>query len=280
MSSELTPIVRISSQRYEGFNYAYRRTASPSTVAPTPNSTSSALPASGRNAETPGLSTKGSGTPILNDKPLPPHLTGGKSKPSTPPLPGSNPETPKDTKPNGTFPVDKAEKERAKRERKKEKKLQERAEREAAAKGGASGQTSPVTGEREDNAPLASSHEPQSGKATPEIVLPSSAEHLGDGLASPDTESTGARTPTGRRTQRNPWTIFMRLSVPANEQEVRDFFQDAKNGVRFFSFFRAASILNIPPPDHKSIIPDELRRQATKDGIHRVRGRRKHEGWS
>lgn len=52
-----------------------------------------------------------------------------------------------------------------------------------------------------------------------------------DGVMSPATESTGARTPTSRRPARNPWTIFMRLQVPANEQEVRDFFGDAKNGV-------------------------------------------------
>ncbi|TCD69176.1 hypothetical protein EIP91_008472 [Steccherinum ochraceum] len=223
---------RVSAElKSQGFNYAYRRTASPSTIAPTPNSASSGLPAPGRSSETPGLSTRGSGgTPVTNEKPLPPHLSGPKSKPSTPPLPGSNPETPKDAKPNGAFPSDKAEKERAKRERKKERKQLEKAEREAAGKGGASGQTSPVVGEREDSAPLSAA--PQSGKATPEIPLSvADARHADDGLASPDTESTGARTPTSRRQQRNPWTIFMRLSVPANEQEVREFFGEAKSGI-------------------------------------------------
>ncbi|KAH8106343.1 hypothetical protein BXZ70DRAFT_1061702 [Cristinia sonorae] len=224
---------RVSAElKSQGFNYAYRRSVSPSTVAPTPNSTSSALPV-GRPTETPGLSTRGSGTPVGGDKPLPPHLTAPKSKPATPPLSNSNPETPKDPKFNGTLNAEKAEKERAKKERKKEKKQLEKAEREAASKGAASGQTSPQTGEREDAAP----QEPQSGKATPEVPSSASeAKQFEDGLASPDTESNGARTPTSRRAQRNPWTIFMRLGVPANEQEIREFFGEAKGGITKVSY--------------------------------------------
>ena len=50
------------------------------------------------------------------------------------------------------------------------------------------------------------------------------------------TDSTGARTPTSRKPTRNPWTLFMRLPTPANETELRDFFGEAKGGVR------------VPPP--------------------------------
>lgn len=51
------------------------------------------------------------------------------------------------------------------------------------------------------------------------------------GLASPRTDSTGARTPTGRRQARHPWTLFVRLPAPAGEHELREFFADAKGGV-------------------------------------------------
>ena len=44
-------------------------------------------------------------------------------------------------------------------------------------------------------------------------------------------ESIGAQTPTSRRPARNPWTLFIRLPVPVTEQELRDFFQEAKEGI-------------------------------------------------
>jgi hypothetical protein len=69
---------------------------------------------------------------------------------------------------------------------------------------------------------------PPSGKATPQLHDMEDA----DQLKSPtESVSTGVRTPTTRRPNRNPWTIFMRMSVPANEAEVREFFAEAKEGV-------------------------------------------------
>lgn len=126
--------------------------------------------------------------------------------------------------------AEKAEKERAKRERKKERKQQEKAEREAAAAAGGS----PPEGET--NGTSSSPVPPQSGKATPELSINAgpSDRKVEDGIISPATESTGARTPTSRRPQRNPWTIFMRMHEPANEQEVRDFFGEARSGVSQF----------------------------------------------
>ncbi|KAH9950137.1 hypothetical protein B0H21DRAFT_724989 [Amylocystis lapponica] len=219
---------RVSAElKSQGFNYAYRRTVTPSTVAPTPNSSSAVPPTGSTAAATPTLSTRGSGTPLANEKPLPPHLVAlnnNKSSSSTPP-PGSGRETPREPKangastPNSAGAADRAERERAKRERKKERKQQERA---AAAKekelGGASAPASPTP-----------DGQAKSGKATPDI----GAEAKGpeDGVMSPATESTGARTPTSRRPPRNPWTIFMRMQNAANEGEVREFFADAKAGI-------------------------------------------------
>lgn len=185
-----------------GFNYAYRRTVTPSTVAPTPSSATSALPAAGvasGTAATPVLSTKGSGTPVTPaEKSLPPHLNPSKSKPSTPPpnSAGSGRETPKDSRPNGAgtphSAADKAERERVKREKKKERKQQERAEREAATKDGLSNPATPTLPESTSSPPP--HQQVKSGKATPDIHADVKAAD--DGVTSPATESTGARTPT------------------------------------------------------------------------------------
>ncbi|CAL1701959.1 unnamed protein product [Somion occarium] len=205
---------RVSAElKSQGFNYAYRRTATPSTVAPTPTSPAAdgSLP----------LSAKGGQTPIAADKPLSTRSSPviRASQGSLPDTPVSGRETPKDPK----SIADKAEKERAKRERKKERKEKERAEREAATsqhEGEANGTSSPAP--------------PPSGKATPDLSItagPSDARRAEDGVTSPATESTGARTPTSRRAQRNPWTIFMRMPAPANEQELREFFGEAQSGI-------------------------------------------------
>lgn len=232
---------RISAElKSQGFNYAYRKTATPSTIDPTPNASASPLPNVNSSTTPRGVSTGAGATPNTSEKPLPPHLAS-KSKPSTPPPPSSGRETPKD-RINGSAEksADKLEKERAKRERKKERKQQERAEREATVgKEGAegSGQASPVPPE-EVGSPSAA----KSGKNTPDV---GEGKSVGpdDGLLSPATESTGARTPTSRRPQRNPWTIFMRLPNPAQEPEIREFFGEAKGGVCLIMSFLNMSTL-------------------------------------
>lgn len=161
-----------------------------------------------------------------------------KSNPPTPP-PGveSGRETPKDFK-TGSGPFgEKSEKERAKRERRKERKQQERAEREAVKETtgeNRSGQESPAPIEHRevDISSPPPSAPPKSGKATPEVGGFNTGGALEDPILSPGPESGGAKTPTTRRPQRNPWTIFMRMPNPANEQDVRDFFLDSKSAVR------------------------------------------------
>jgi outer membrane biosynthesis protein TonB len=54
-----------------------------------------------------------------------------------------------------------------------------------------------------------------------------------DDLKSPVTDggSGGARTPKGTKPQRNPWTIFMRMTVAVTDAELREFFGEAQSGV-------------------------------------------------
>lgn len=219
-----------------GFNYAYRRTATPSTVAPTP--TSPAVETS-----TTPIGTKGP-TPVPPEK-GPSARASPAPKPnqsSAPETPTSGRETPKDQR-----SAEKAEKERAKRERKKERKQQEKAEREAAAAAGGSQPDGETNG-------ASSPVPPQSGKATPELSINAgpSERRVEDGIISPATESTGARTPTSRRPQRNPWTIFMRMPEPAGEQEVREFFGEARSGVSLFLDLHNASVDSSLCSDHES----------------------------
>lgn len=157
-----------------------------------------------------------------------------RSETSTPPAKEPTKETPPKANGAPSTPAsnsDKAEKEKQKRKDKKERKEREKAEREAKeteeGKDGAS-----ITAAAE---PSASAQGPKSGKATPISNPPeasTSATELDSELKSPATESTGgARTPTSKRGQKNPWTIFMRFSVTATESELRDFFGEAKAGI-------------------------------------------------
>lgn len=175
----------------EGFNYAYRRTA---TVAPTPNSVTSALPASK------------SSTPIP-DRSAPPHLAADTSKDS------SSPSTPasSNVKPNGLNP-EKAEKERQKKKEKKERKDKERAEKIEKEK----------TEKTGDPTAEPSTSTPDTGAKSLE----------GDELKSPVTD--GVRTPKTGRAPRNPWTIFMKMSasISVADADIKEFFGDAKGGVR------------------------------------------------
>jgi len=222
---------RVSAElKSQGFNYAYRRTATPTTAA-TPNSATSSLPTTQPNAST---------KPSTTDKPIPPHMAN-RSDASTPPAKEPAKDTPPKVNgaPSPAASNDKADKEKQKRKEKKERKERERAEREAKE-----------TEEGKDNAapppaaePATPAQAPKSGKATPTSNPPeasTSAADLDVELKSPATESTGgARTPTSRRGQKNPWTIFMRMSVPATEGELRDFFGEAKAGIIRVNFPQA-----------------------------------------
>ncbi|KAJ7895660.1 Ser/Thr protein phosphatase [Mycena olivaceomarginata] len=215
---------RISAElKSQGFNYAYRRTA---TVAPTPSSQTSALPAVVNSHNS---NNSKSGTP-LPERSAPPHLAPGAdsgSSPSTPasvnvsgkPANNANPNAP-----NAADKAEKAERERQKKKEKKERKEREKAERVAAEKANPTAATDANAGESSTPAG-ASANKPLEG---------------GEELKSPVTDG-GARTPKGGRPPRNPHTIFMKMSasISVTEADVKEFFGDARGGI---------TKITLPPP--------------------------------
>jgi len=203
---------RISSElRSQGFNFAYRRSA---TIAHTPNSTSSGLPAAPINNFTaPSQPPTKASTPG-SDKPLHPHLGNKSAAPTSPPAAteGGKDSPSSGLKVNGTS--EKAEKEKAKRKDKKDKKDKERADRAEAS-----------TPDISISTPAAP--EP-STSGTPDAGVKVDL----DDSKSP-VESTGQRTPKTGKSPRHPWTIFMRMSahLQVTESEIREFYGEAKEGI-------------------------------------------------
>lgn len=145
---------------------------------------------------------------------------------------------------------EKAEREKTKKKDKKEKKAErEKAEKEAKEKEGA---TPAADGEKKEESvvatatsPAAANGEASASTSTPAEAAAASSPKPGsdgglgvnaEGVHSPRTDSTGARTPTSRKPPRNPWTLFVRMAVPADETQLRDFFQDSKEGVSSVMF--------------------------------------------
>lgn len=90
---------------------------------------------------------------------------------------------------------------------------------------------------------------PASGKATPAPTEPAEksapASEANPMSPTAGTDSPGVRTPTSRKPPRNPWTIYMKYSVQASEEEIRDFFGEAKGGVRSSLFPQLFSVAEI-----------------------------------
>lgn len=205
----------------KGFNYAYRRTAS-NNLTFTPGSATVNLPSN--NVSHPPTKVS---TPVP-DRSTPPHLANNNKVTPTMPQtsgklvtgdPATTPEDRSTGSPSVSF--DRGEKERMKRERKKERKERERAEKDG----------SKDTGEGE--------HASVSGKDTPISPVSDSAPKPAtgptDGVSSP-AESNGARTPTSRKPARNPWTLFVRMQVGADEAEIREFFGEHGAGVGLINY--------------------------------------------
>lgn len=203
----------------EGFNYAYRRTAS-NNLTLTPGSSTVNLPSNNASHPPTKVSTP---TP---DRSTPPHLTNNNSKAvSTTPQTSSRPDTkdsvttPED-KQNGSQSavMDRGEKERLKRERKKERKERERAEKDGV-KDTTEGEQTSISGKETPISPVSDS-------------TPKSAAGPVEDVPSP-VESNGARTPTSRKPPRNPWTLFMKMQVGADDTKIRSFFGEHESGVGF-----------------------------------------------
>ncbi|KAG2014009.1 Ser/Thr protein phosphatase [Coprinopsis cinerea AmutBmut pab1-1] len=213
---------RISAElKSQGFNYAYRRNT---TVAATPNVASSPLPATTNNAATNNPPTKTS-TPVP-EKSIPPHLAN-KSAASTPPpssAPAASEPEPKDgtaspvPKTNGSTPNEKKDNKR------KDKKKEKTGGRET------SGANTPDTSGANVST---SSPVPPENAAEGGEKADTSSKVDGEDLKSPTEGSAGARTPKTGKPPRNPWTIFMRMpsTVQVNEEEIREFFGEAKDGI-------------------------------------------------
>lgn len=172
-------------------------------------------------------------------------VASGKETPKEPP-----PSTPTPPKSNGSAPSsDKAEREKQKKKEKKERKDRERAEAksEAKEKEAFTPKDKPdlavtAPGPTVESVP-SSTVEPKSGKATPEVPAIDARE----GMKSPTTDSTGTRTPTSRRPQRHPWTLFVKLPQQSTEADVRTFFGGEAAGVTKVTF-----LSNRGSPHHRA----------------------------
>ena len=200
----------------KGFNYAYRRTAS-NHLALTPGSSTVNLPSN--NASQPPTKVS---TPVP-DRSTPPHLSNNKVTSTTSQTSGKflikdSGATPEDKSMGSqSIALDRGEKERLKRERKSEKKERERPGKDGG-KDSAEGEQAPSI----------------SGKDTPISPVSDSASKSAAGPvedAPSPVESNGTRTPTSRKSARNPWTLFVRTQVGANEADIRDFFGEHGTGV-------------------------------------------------
>ena len=230
------PLIHLS---LTGFNYAYRRSATPNTQH-TPTSTKPSLPPqtvtsiTPIKAQTPAPAAE-KATPQGLDAPSPPRVVPSTSEPT------SGKETPPDSKVNGSDSTsasipgsaekDKGERDRERPEKPKPKRKdrkdhdRDRASKDVTRDGDAEGSG----GDRKDEA-VATTAPPKPDVDTSSSPAPGSDA----GPQSPRTESTGARTPTTRKQTRNPWTLFVRLPSATNEEDLRTFFGEAKDGVRVF----------------------------------------------
>ncbi|KAI0029668.1 hypothetical protein K488DRAFT_35706, partial [Vararia minispora EC-137] len=250
---------RVSAElKSQGFNYAYRRTATPVT-AQTPTA-ASAMPAPLQATGTPGAAHSKAPTPgppsVSSPAPIPvlaPPSIQQKSTPGTPSVPSgvaspaarTNGESSDKDAGKSDREREKAEASKAKKKEKKaQKKEAQRAEKAAeAAKESADDwaksakDTTDEGGWGKANDPWAPSEEKPALSVQPNAAAGPGSRAAnsprGDetALMSPRTDSTGVRTPTSKRAPRHPWTLFMRLPAPASEAEVREFFLDAKAGI-------------------------------------------------
>ena len=199
----------------KGFNYAYRRTAS-NHLALTPGSSTVNLPSN--NASHPPTKVS---TPVP-DRSTPPHLANNKVTSTTPQPSGKlatrdSATTPEDKSIGSqSVTLDRGEKERLKRERKSEKKERERPGKDGA-RDTAEGEQTSISGKDTPVSPASDSAPKSTAGPTEDVPSPA--------------ESNGTRTPTSRKPARNPWTLFVRTQVGANEADIREFFGEHGTGV-------------------------------------------------
>jgi hypothetical protein len=218
---------RVSAElKSQGFNYSYRRSATPTTQ-PTPTSTRPPLPPQTATSNTPikaqtpapaaEKETPDAPSPARN---LPSGPTSGKE---TPPIPKVNGSDSASASTPGSAEKDRGEQDRERSEKHKFKRKERRDyDRDAGKDADAEGSG----GEKKDD-DVATTAPPKPDLDTTGSPAPGSDA----GPQSPRTESTGTRTPTTRK-RNHPWTLYVRrLPLTTNEPELREFFGEAKGGI-------------------------------------------------
>lgn len=170
------------------------------------------------------------------DAPSPPRIVPSTSEPTsgkeTPPVLKVNGSDSASASTPGSAEKDKGERDRERSEKHKNKRKERRDhDRDRAGKDAArDAEAEGSGGERKDDA-VGTTAPPKPDLDTTTSPAPGSDA----GPQSPRTESTGTRTPTTRKQGRNhPWTLFVRQPNTTNEDDLREFFKEAKDGVRVF----------------------------------------------
>ncbi|KAF8590277.1 hypothetical protein K439DRAFT_1382276 [Ramaria rubella] len=215
---------RVSAElKSQGFNYLYRRTATPSTTAQTPLSATSSLPPPQPKTPTPApgapASVHSNGTSVNAESASATPINQGSSQPEFSNGPKANGTTGVSDSAKEKQQIKKQQKKEREKERKKEEKERERADKDSGSKEGS---------ERKDVSPH------QAKPSTSIAVQSQDADPLSP--ADNGTAGTGMRTPTGPPRRRHPWTLFMKLPGPCNEIDIREFFLDAKDGITAVKF--------------------------------------------
>ncbi|KAH9987382.1 hypothetical protein BJV77DRAFT_1026131 [Russula vinacea] len=223
----LSAVPLIYSSLLLGFNYSYRRSATPTTQ-PTPTSTKPPLPPQTATSNTPikaqtPAPAAEKETPQGPDAPSPARIlpssepTSGKE---TPPIPKVNGSDSASASTPGSAEKDKGEQDRDRSDKPKFKRKErrdfdrDRAGKDADAEGSG--------GEKKGDDVATTAH------PKPDL----------DTTISPAPESTGARTPITRK-RNHPWTLFVRrLPNTTNEPELREFSEKQRVGCVFVQLQR------------------------------------------
>lgn len=211
----------------QGFNYAYRRQATPTTANAAGTDSVNAAPSITLPGSTAGTKP---GTPGLSKSPVPTN-----AKPLSPSISKSATPAPQEPETNGA--ASKEDKEREKKEKRKQKEKEKKAEKAAErAAGGSSEANGPKKDDGKKDGGKKSNGAPKLDTTNTTDPNSAAGEEAASTLSPGGDAGGGALTPTGRRASRNPWTLFVKhLPVPVTEDEIKDFFGEAKGGVRIFS---------------------------------------------
>ncbi|KAJ3729588.1 hypothetical protein C8R42DRAFT_652453 [Lentinula raphanica] len=249
---------RVSAElKSQGFNYAYRNSATvpatptsanhnnalspanklpskahtpvPKGASPAPPSVAHSKPATPAPVPASSSNTNGKNVAIMNssasnqtvDRAVPPHLAGKASTASSKPASGTGTPSSEPKELNQQKQAPESEKDGNKDvdgAKDKEKARLEKAERDKQKR----------KEKKERKAAAAAAGEGSVSASASAIIddLKSPVEQIKSPASATGTLSAGARTPKSAKPPRNPWTIFMRMNVPTNEADLRAFYAE------------------------------------------------------